>query len=35
MNKLGKLNIVIIELKKTKSTLEDVFVKLIDEESEV
>lgn len=35
MNKLGKLNIVIIELKKTKSTLEDVFVKLIDEGSEV
>ena len=34
MTELGNLNIVIVELKKTKSTLEDVFVELIDNESE-
>ena len=32
MSKLSELNITIVELKKTKSTLEDVFVNLVDEE---
>ena len=34
MSKLSELNITIVELKKTKTTLEDVFVNLVDEEGD-
>ena len=34
MSKLSELNVTIVELKKSKSTLEDVFVNLVDEEGD-